>query len=158
MPASAPDTPGLSTGRGAVADDGIIVWVNTHDQLTPHFHAKCGGDEVRIEIDDLSVMTGQFSPGPRGWSGILGGAREENRTPDLLFTRQLLCQLSYSGGPSAAYSAECSADGNRRRAALLGRSGSRPGIGSRRLVACSPRFGPLRRPAAVATYPRNGER
>ena len=26
------------------------------------------------------------------------GAREENRTPDLLFTRQLLCRLSYSGG------------------------------------------------------------
>src|SRR5690606_10201055 len=37
-------------------------------------------------------------------------AREENRTPDLLFTRQLLCQLSYSGGTSASWSAESSAD------------------------------------------------
>ena len=37
-------------------------------------------------------------------------AREENRTPDLLFTRQLLCQLSYSGGTSADCIAEGSAD------------------------------------------------
>src|SRR5690606_27169728 len=41
-----------------------------------------------------------------------GGARAENRTPDLLFTRQLLCQLSYSGGTSAVWSAETSADSN----------------------------------------------
>ena len=27
----------------------------------------------------------------------IGGARGQNRTDDLLFTRQLLCQLSYSG-------------------------------------------------------------
>lgn len=42
--------------------NGIIIWINTRDHLPPHFHASYGGDEVRIELDDLAVMTGRLSP------------------------------------------------------------------------------------------------
>ncbi|MDQ2677517.1 MAG: DUF4160 domain-containing protein [Actinomycetota bacterium] len=42
--------------------DGIIIWINTRDHLPPHFHARYSGDEVRIRLDDLSVMTGRLSP------------------------------------------------------------------------------------------------
>ena len=34
---------------------------------------------------------------PAARTGVFFGAREGNRTPNLLFTRQVLCQLSYSG-------------------------------------------------------------
>lgn len=34
-----------------------------------------------------------------GMSRDDGRAREENRTPDLLITSELLCRLSYPGGP-----------------------------------------------------------
>lgn len=40
---------------------GIIIWVNTRDHLPPQFHARCSGDEVRIRLDDLTVMTGQLT-------------------------------------------------------------------------------------------------
>jgi hypothetical protein len=43
--------------------DGIVIWVNTRDHLPPHFHARFSGDEVRIKLDDLTVMTGQISLG-----------------------------------------------------------------------------------------------
>ena len=42
--------------------NGIIIWVNTRDHLPPHFHARYSGDEVRIRLDDLTVMTGQLGP------------------------------------------------------------------------------------------------
>lgn len=40
--------------------DGIAIWINTRDHLPPHFHAKYGGDEVHIRIQDMSVMTGRL--------------------------------------------------------------------------------------------------
>lgn len=42
--------------------EGIVIWVNTRDHLPPHFHAKYSGDEVRIELDSLAVLTGKLSP------------------------------------------------------------------------------------------------
>ena len=39
--------------------DGIVVWINTWDHEPPHFHARHGGDEIRVEIGSLNVMTGQ---------------------------------------------------------------------------------------------------
>lgn len=42
--------------------DGIIIWVNTRDHLPPHFHARYSGDEVRVKLEDLTVMTGHLSP------------------------------------------------------------------------------------------------
>lgn len=41
---------------------GIIIWVNTRDHFPPHFHARYSGDEVRIDLKDLTVITGQLSP------------------------------------------------------------------------------------------------
>ena len=41
---------------------GIIIWVNTRDHLPPHFHARHSGDEVRIELENLTVMTGRLTP------------------------------------------------------------------------------------------------
>ena len=43
--------------------DGIIIWINTRDHPPPHFHARFSGDEVRVRLDDLTVMTGELSPG-----------------------------------------------------------------------------------------------
>lgn len=40
---------------------GIVVWINTRDHEPPHFHARHGGDEIRVEIGTLDVMTGQLS-------------------------------------------------------------------------------------------------
>jgi hypothetical protein len=41
--------------------DGIVVWINTRDHEPPHFHARQGGDEIRVEIGTLNVMTGQLT-------------------------------------------------------------------------------------------------
>lgn len=30
--------------------EGIVIWINTRDHLPPHFHAKHGDDEVRVEL------------------------------------------------------------------------------------------------------------
>lgn len=38
--------------------DGIVIWVNTRDHDPPHFHARFSGDEVRVELATLAVMTG----------------------------------------------------------------------------------------------------
>ncbi|HZY01271.1 MAG TPA: DUF4160 domain-containing protein [Dermatophilaceae bacterium] len=32
------------------------------DHEPPHFHARHGGDEIRVEIGTLNVMTGQLTP------------------------------------------------------------------------------------------------
>jgi hypothetical protein len=54
--------------------DGIVIWVNTRDHLPPHFHAKYSGEEVRIKLEDLTVMTGRLSPAKQRlllqWAGI----------------------------------------------------------------------------------------
>lgn len=54
--------------------EGIVIWINTRDHLPPHFHAKHGGDEVRIRLDDLAVMTGRLSPAEQrlllSWAAI----------------------------------------------------------------------------------------
>lgn len=54
--------------------NGIIIWVNTRDHLPPHFHAKYSGYEVRIKLEDLTVMTGQLSPAKQrlllAWAAI----------------------------------------------------------------------------------------
>ena len=42
--------------------DGIVIWINTRDHLPPHFHARYSGDEVRIELENLTVLTGKLSP------------------------------------------------------------------------------------------------
>lgn len=42
--------------------NGIIIWINTRDHLPPHFHARHSGDEVRVEIEHLTVMTGRLTP------------------------------------------------------------------------------------------------
>lgn len=40
---------------------GIVIWVNTRDHLPPHFHARFSGDEVRIELETLTVMIGKLT-------------------------------------------------------------------------------------------------
>ena len=40
--------------------DGITIWINTRDHLPPHFHARYSGDEVRIELANMTVMTGRL--------------------------------------------------------------------------------------------------
>jgi Domain of unknown function (DUF4160) len=42
--------------------DGIVIWINTRDHEPPHFHARHAGDEIRVEIETLNVMTGQLTP------------------------------------------------------------------------------------------------
>ena len=42
--------------------DGIVIWINTRDHLPAHFHARHSGHEVRIQLDDLTVMSGQLAP------------------------------------------------------------------------------------------------
>jgi len=44
--------------------DGVAIWINTRDHLPPHFHARCYGSEIRIEIAMLSVLTGSL-PAPK---------------------------------------------------------------------------------------------
>lgn len=43
--------------------EGIVIWINTRDHLPPHFHAKHGDDEVRVELGTLIVMTGRLRSG-----------------------------------------------------------------------------------------------
>ena len=38
--------------------EGIVIWVNTRDHDPPHFHARFSGEEVRVELATLAVMTG----------------------------------------------------------------------------------------------------
>ena len=47
---------------------GIVIWVNTRDHLPPHFHARFSGAEVRVNIVDLSVLTGAL---PRAKERVL---------------------------------------------------------------------------------------
>ena len=47
---------------------GIVIWVNTRDHLPPHFHARFSGAEVRVNIADLSVLTGAL---PRAKERVL---------------------------------------------------------------------------------------
>ncbi len=62
--------------------NGIVIWVNTRDRLPPHFHAKCSGDEVRIKLEDLTVMSGQLSPAKQrlllAWAAIHKGELVRN--------------------------------------------------------------------------------
>ena len=37
---------------------GIKVYINWNDHMTPHFHAKYGGDEVLVSIRDVEVLEG----------------------------------------------------------------------------------------------------
>ena len=43
--------------------DGIVIWLNNRAHLPPHCHARHSGDEVRIRLDDLTVMSGRLTPG-----------------------------------------------------------------------------------------------
>lgn len=42
--------------------DGIVIWVNTRDHDPPHFHARFSGEEVRVELRSLIVMSGRLTP------------------------------------------------------------------------------------------------
>lgn len=65
--------------------DGIVIWVNTRDHLPPHFHARYAGDELRVQMPEMAVMTGQFSPAKQrlllAWAAV--HARELMRNWDL---------------------------------------------------------------------------
>ena len=37
---------------------GIKVYINWHDHLPPHFHAKYGNNEVIVSINDIEVIEG----------------------------------------------------------------------------------------------------
>lgn len=41
---------------------GIAIYIYWRDHGPPHFHAVYGGDELRVAIDDLSVLTGRLPP------------------------------------------------------------------------------------------------
>lgn len=37
---------------------GIKVYINWHDHMPPHFHAKYGSDEVIVDIRTIEVLDG----------------------------------------------------------------------------------------------------
>ena len=39
---------------------GIKVYINWADHMPPHFHAKYGGDEVIVSINELEVIEGDM--------------------------------------------------------------------------------------------------
>ncbi|MGN6089778.1 MAG: DUF4160 domain-containing protein [Actinomycetales bacterium] len=42
--------------------DGIVIWINTRDHAPPHFHARQGGDDIRVELPTLAVLSGRLAP------------------------------------------------------------------------------------------------
>lgn len=40
--------------------DGTAIRINTRDHLPPHFHARYGDAEIRIDITTFTVMTGSL--------------------------------------------------------------------------------------------------
>lgn len=41
---------------------GIIIAMYYNDHSPPHFHAKYGGSEIKVNIDTGEVIEGQFPP------------------------------------------------------------------------------------------------
>ena len=39
---------------------GIKIYINWREHQQPHFHAKYGGDEVIVSIQDAEVIAGSF--------------------------------------------------------------------------------------------------
>lgn len=39
---------------------GIKIYINWREHQPPHFHAKYGGDEVIVSIQDAEVIAGSF--------------------------------------------------------------------------------------------------
>ncbi len=53
---------------------GIIIQMYYADHPPPHFHALYGGQTVKVDIDDLSVIDGRLPPRAMGmvmeWSSL----------------------------------------------------------------------------------------
>lgn len=45
---------------------GIVIALYFHDHAPPHFHALYSGDEVRVRVDTLEVLTGSLPPWASG--------------------------------------------------------------------------------------------
>lgn len=61
---------------------GIKIYMNYCDHLPPHFHAVYGGQEVLVDIQDLSVLRGGL-PGKQekmllGWAALRQSELMEN--------------------------------------------------------------------------------
>lgn len=41
---------------------GIVITMYYADHAPPHFHARYGGDEIQVEIENGRVLAGRFSP------------------------------------------------------------------------------------------------
>jgi hypothetical protein len=41
---------------------GIVITMYYDDHAPPHFHARYGGDEIKVEIENGRVLAGRFSP------------------------------------------------------------------------------------------------
>jgi hypothetical protein len=46
---------------------GIIIAMYYNDHAPPHFHARYGENEIRVEIDTGSIMSGSFRRVRRIW-------------------------------------------------------------------------------------------
>lgn len=45
---------------------GIAIYMYYREHGPPHFHARYGGQEALISIDELSVLEGELTPRARG--------------------------------------------------------------------------------------------
>lgn len=45
---------------------GIVITMYYDDHPPPHFHARYGGDQMKVEIENGQVLAGRFSPRPTG--------------------------------------------------------------------------------------------
>ncbi len=41
---------------------GIVITMYYDDHAPPHFHARYGGDEIQVEIENGRALAGRFSP------------------------------------------------------------------------------------------------
>ena len=41
---------------------GIVITMYYDDHAPPHFHARYGGDQILVEIENGRVLAGRFSP------------------------------------------------------------------------------------------------
>ncbi len=44
---------------------GIVITMYYNDHEPPHFHARYGGDHIRMAIDSGETLSGRFSPRAR---------------------------------------------------------------------------------------------
>ncbi len=77
------DTSGLSGIMPEISRFfGIVVTMYHDDHGPPHFHARYGGQVVRVAIESLTVLNGRFPPRALGllleWALLHQGELREN--------------------------------------------------------------------------------